>query len=271
MAFRDLLAIVSSAKEHAPLAAAKVLRKRWSFHLTTLLLAEIPHLASEAITGPLRAEIESKARERLAMQSARINTRLEKFDPPAELRTGEVFAGTEGDAAAHAAMHADLVLLERSDETFAQAVLEGVLFNSGRPLLLLPSRWRGEAIGNRIVVAWNATREAARSLADAAPFFEDADEAKVVTVGASEPLGSQSGPGVEIAGHLARRGMDIELRQVDRRGRTTAEALLAEARDIGADLIIMGGYGHSRLREMMFGGVTRALIDNPSIPLFMAH
>jgi nucleotide-binding universal stress UspA family protein len=127
-------------------------------------------------------------------------------------------------------------------------------------------------LGENIVVAWNGRREAARALSDADSLIDLAKRVTVVTVDAKpgyETFGST--PGADIAAHLARRGVNVELRNVDGMGRGDAGAILDECAAVGADLLVMGGYGSSRLQEMVFGGVTRELSKSAPLPILMSH
>jgi nucleotide-binding universal stress UspA family protein len=161
-------------------------------------------------------------------------------------------------------------VLAASADVSLETAFEGALFKSGRPVLLVPTEEQPRSIGRRIVVAWKAKREAARALADAEPFLREADQITVVTVDAT-PDGYGQGPGRDISAYLAHKGFNVELRNVDGLGQPAELALIKEARALEADLIVMGGYGHSRLREFIFGGVTRALSRNATIPVLMSH
>lgn len=180
-----------------------------------------------------------------------------------------MLGGVEALVAKHA-MHADLTVLAASKDASPEAAFEGALFNSGRPLLLVPMEEKPQTVGKRIVVAWKAKREAARALTDAEPFLREADQVTVVTVDA-HPDGYGEGPGRDISTYLAHKGLNVELRNIDGLGQPAEVALLREARALDADLIVMGGYGHSRLREFVFGGVTRALSRKATIPVLMSH
>jgi nucleotide-binding universal stress UspA family protein len=175
-----------------------------------------------------------------------------------------------------AARYADLTVIVRPSHDWQHELrtrmLEGVLFAGGRPLLLMPPRWQRSAIGRNVVVAWNGKREAARALADASPFLERADTISIVTVDAGH-LGSGLGHGSadRIALHLARRGQSAACRHIGDLGLGEAHALFAEANALSADLVVMGGYGRSRLDEFIFGGVTHQAINTAKIPIFMSH
>jgi nucleotide-binding universal stress UspA family protein len=122
------------------------------------------------------------------------------------------------------------------------------------------------------VVAWDASREATRALSEAQPLLEAAEKVYVLTVDAKPKMfGHGDQPGANIAAHLSRRGLPTEVRNVDGLGRTPAIAISEEAVALGADLVVMGAYAHSRLREMVFGGATRDLLRTATLPILMAH
>jgi nucleotide-binding universal stress UspA family protein len=122
------------------------------------------------------------------------------------------------------------------------------------------------------LVGWNASREAARAIHDALPFLVAARQVVVATVDAApRPGGHGEAPGFDLAAHLARHGVYVELRNVDGLGRTDGRALLDEAEAIAADMIVIGAYGRSRAEEMLFGGVTRELLRDASVPVFLSH
>lgn len=163
---------------------------------------------------------------------------------------------------------ADLVILgQRNRDDPASVnwtpVLEHVLMDSGRPVLVVPASRTFTAIGSRVLVGWNGGREAARALHDALPLMGAG--ASVTVLAAQEAAESVEA----VVAHLVRHGLDA-------RGEVNAErdgsvGLLRKAADLGADLVVTGGYGHSRLREAILGGVTRNLLQETMVPLLMSH
>lgn len=270
MAFRDLLAILTSSAQESVIVAAELLKTRWNGRVAALHAVEMPEPVATpygSMWGPLVEE----ARRHAAEERKQIKAQLEKRGL-AELRSIEAYGAVLEDTIAYNTLHADLTVLERADAGVGRLALEAALFKSGRPLLALPSGWRGETLGRRVLVAWSAKAQAARAVADAAPFLDETAEAvRVVTVDAKPALGSSALPGADLAAHLAHRGVKVELRNVDGLGREAEQAILDEALALDADLIVMGGYGHSRLRQFVFGGVTRVLTQTSPVPLFMAH
>jgi nucleotide-binding universal stress UspA family protein len=178
-----------------------------------------------------------------------------------------------------AAIHsfdADLVLVGQPGEDefgpLRTSVLEGVLFDSGRPVVVVPRDWVGGVFGKQIMVAWHPSREAARAIHDAKPFIRAADRATVAIIDPSisdREYGEE--PGADIAAALARHGVEVTVDQLPRSGRSIAEAIREHAVSCSADLIVMGGYGHSRLREAIIGGVSRDMISNTRVPLLISH
>jgi nucleotide-binding universal stress UspA family protein len=148
--------------------------------------------------------------------------------------------------------------------------VEAALFNSGRPVLIVPYIQRAGLKLDRVMVCWDGSRTAARATADALPFLARAKTAEVVTV-TSGSSDTKEIPGVDLAKHLARHGLNVELKRVAAGDIDTANVLLSHAADASADLIVMGGYGHSRWREFVLGGVTRGLLASMTVPTLMSH
>jgi nucleotide-binding universal stress UspA family protein len=124
----------------------------------------------------------------------------------------------------------------------------------------------------RIVVAWNATRESIRAVADALPLLVKAEAVEVLVVDHQRrPEGHGQEPGADIARHLARHGAQVEVRRLSSGGKDVGRLLLSEAAAFRADLLVMGSYGHSHLREWMFGGVTRTVLYEAGLPVLMSR
>lgn len=147
---------------------------------------------------------------------------------------------------------------------------EHVLIEAGRPVILVPPDHTGSFSCKRVTVAWDHTRSAARALHDALPFLRLADEVILTVVGGEKQF--QTNPdATTIEGVLARKGLNARLEQVDLGQRTIGQALQNEALANEADLLVMGAYGHSRLRQFILGGATRELLENPRLPVLMSH
>ncbi|MGB8840776.1 MAG: universal stress protein [Aliidongia sp.] len=143
---------------------------------------------------------------------------------------------------------------------------------SGRPCLIVPHTPSPARFGDNILVAWNGSREAARAAGDAMPLLRAARQVTVVQVqgAVGDPFANNLDL-LAFCAHLARHGIAVETRVEATDGRTAAEALLALGSEIAADLLVMGAYGHTRLRELVLGGVTRAILAQMTIPVLMSH
>ena len=147
--------------------------------------------------------------------------------------------------------------------------IEGALFNSGRPVLVVPYIQTTGLKLDRVMVCWDGSRNAARAISDAMPFLRRAGMIDVVTVENRERRNELVG--AKIAAHLARHGLKVELKPIVSPELDVADAILSNAADSSADLIVMGGYGHTRLREFILGGATRGILGAMTVPTLMAH
>lgn len=276
MKFRDILAIVATGggDEHV-IAAAEQLAAQNSGKVTGLVVGWLPPVSLSmegwAVT-PVWGDIVEESRKQLAGDFEQLQARLKRNDLGGgvesellEFSAGRIVTGVRG-------RHADITVVGRPRGEFDQALVEGPLFESGRPVLIVPPSWKPREIGRSVLVCWKPTREAARALGDADDFLTNADRVTVVTIDAKP---SEDGygprPGVDITAHLARRGVKVELANLDSLGRSSVRTIHEQALAVDADLIVMGGYGHSRMSEFIFGGMTRDMLRDTQVPVLMAH
>jgi nucleotide-binding universal stress UspA family protein len=151
-----------------------------------------------------------------------------------------------------------------------EVVDEGVLFESGRPVIFVPFIQRTALALGRVMLCWDGSRAAARAVADAMPLLHKAKTVEIVIVG-DWPSASDEMPGADLGQHLARHGLTVEVKRLTSPDIDVVSALLSYAADSDADLMVMGGYGHSRLREFVLGGVTRGLLEAMTVPVLMSH
>jgi nucleotide-binding universal stress UspA family protein len=151
-------------------------------------------------------------------------------------------------------------------------VPQRLALESGRPVLVIPTGWSACDYGRTIAVAWNDSREATRAVFDALPLLEKAESVRLVTV-CEETKGRRANavPAAEVAATLARHGLNIEVETIAAQDRNTGRGLLARVKASGADLLVMGAYGHSRLREFMLGGATREILSEMTVPVLLSH
>jgi nucleotide-binding universal stress UspA family protein len=159
---------------------------------------------------------------------------------------------------------------EPDKPVFERLIVEAALFDSGRPVLIVPYIQRIGLRLDRVMVGWDGSRSAARAVADAMPMLVRAKVTEVVIV-ASEPIKSSEMPGADIAHHLARHGAKVDVKSILTAETDVANTMLSHAADMSADFLVMGGYGHSRLREFILGGATRGILASMTIPTLMSH
>ncbi len=225
------------------------------------------------LIADLLAKLRTEALAQAGALEAAFRAATEKAGVAAEWRL------VESAALDHIAVHAryaDIVVLGQPDPAHARpgmdALIEEALFNGGRPVLVIPHATTLSRVGQRILLGWNASRESTRAAHDALPLLQ---RAQSVLVFAANPRTGVTGmgdlPGADIARHLARHGVPVDVRQGHSDDLSGGEMLLNEAANLGADMIVIGGYGHSRWREMVLGGVTRTLMRQMTVPVLMSH
>jgi nucleotide-binding universal stress UspA family protein len=151
-----------------------------------------------------------------------------------------------------------------------ELLIEGALFGSGRPIVVVPFTQKEGLKLDRILICWDGSRPAARAIADALPLLGRAKTVDIVVViGERDKSGEITGRNMRR--HLARHGIETEIKHITASGGVAQNAILAHAADTGATFIVMGGYGHSRLREFILGGVTRSILKSMPVPVLMSH
>ena len=172
------------------------------------------------------------------------------------------------------ARYADLVVIGQADAADDSHVPsdfpEQVVLAAGRPVLIVPSVGNFPTLGKRILVAWNPSREASRAVTDAIPLLQQAENVHIMAV---NPRAAEHGvvPGADIGLYLARHGVRVEVKTDHGAEIDVGNELLSRAADLDADLIVMGGYGHSRLKEWVLGGATRTILESMTVPVLMSH
>lgn len=255
----------------------------------TIAAAENAHLVGAAMTGISRFLYETVAfnpddpgiEPYLDTLRQRATDTLEKFDKTAQ-RIGNLSYEkrlVDDEAAAGLSLHArycDLVVLGQNDPDAPSAAVgtdfpEGVVINAGCPVLIIPYAGTFKSVGSRVLVAWNGSVEARRAVHDAIPLLRRADIVEVVVFNpAEQPEVYGRQPGVDIAIYLARHGIKVDVKE-ESTDNDIGDALLSLTTNLGSDLLVMGGYGHSRFREILLGGVTRTILESMTVPVLMSH
>lgn len=273
MTITDLLVYVDNSDLRTnTIGSAQKLAEQFNAHLTGLYVVPpvyIPVYSGAAIPTVALAEME----ERVADMAKQAGEDFEKMTSAWESKVswisaeGEVISVIKNQARNH-----DLVVMGQldpdGDDYSNKGVLEQVILESGRPVLVVPRSGITGEIGKRILVAWDGKREAVRAIHDALPFLEQADAVDIVSVNA--PL-DEDIPCAEIAVHLSRHGVAVETEKSHVHKHDVGIHLLSLATTYGADMIVMGAYGHSRVREIVLGGATRHILNAMTVPVLMSH
>ena len=159
---------------------------------------------------------------------------------------------------------------EREKSAPDEVVDEGVLFESGRPVIFVPYIQKAVLKLDRVMVCWDGSRAATRAIADSLPFLRKAKKVEIVMV-AGKAGKEDEIPGVDLGQHLARHGIEVDVKRITAPDIDVSSTILSYAADTNADMIVMGGYGHSRLREFILGGVTRSILETMTVPALMSH
>lgn len=241
----------------------------------------MPIIAGEGITlpGDYLAEFEEEGRLRAEQAASTFKVLLEERgipfgtleESPSTMRAGwNEMVGTSPVGIGEYARLFDLSVVARNQSEATndwRTTVEAVLFESGRPVLVVGD-WVPDSLGNRIMIAWNGSTEAARSVLAAMPFLAGSDEAVVVEVEG----GMVSGPAAaQVAQHLTKRGLMVGSETITKRDDGIGRAVLDFAETWDADLLIKGAFTHSRLRQLIFGGATREILDGATIPTLFCH
>jgi nucleotide-binding universal stress UspA family protein len=280
MAYKDLLVHLDDSKGCAKRVDAAVrLAGQHGAHLAGVYpIVEIPLLnyIREQIPEDVQARIEAEAQSRAETALGGFRQTAERSGISYETRTDRALDTTLARVLGMHARYADLLILGQVDPEeppqVGRHLPEEVVLSSGRPLLMVPYIGAPATIGRRVVVAWDASREAARAVSDAMPILERADSVVVVSINPKgKPLGHGEVPGTDIGAHLAHHNVNVEVERVAAGELSVGDALLSHVAARGADLLVMGGYAHSRVRELVLGGVTRTILETMPVPVLMAH
>ena len=277
MGLKDLLVHV----DNDPACSSRVdvavaLAATYGAHLTGLHAMGWPRLPGyvEAELPPNFRDEQRRQLEELARQAEeRFHERARRRGIRGEWRvdTGDIVGTTKLHA-----RYADLTVvgqgIDLKDAPYDVAFLpEELALGVGRPVLVVPRYGTFETVGERVLIAWNGSREATRAVHDAIPLLRRATKVTVLSIDPERDTGPIGCPSADIALHLARHGSRRKPRSTVGLDIGVGDVLLSRAADLGADLIVMGAYGHSRVREMVLGGATRHILQHMTVPVLMSH
>ncbi|UGX91144.1 universal stress protein [Bradyrhizobium barranii subsp. barranii] len=276
--FKDLLELIPTEGSPRPAIDASVsLAMSASAHLDAIATGyastNVPFLADggAAIASSLQFGCErALERAEAALRVFEVEAKNARINYGKYARSGTV-AEAVAKAGAAARLY-DLTIVSQGDpegDTFDNRLPKELLLQAGGPLLFIPYTFRGAFKAARVGICWDGSRPAARALRDAMPFITDADALTTITLNASEVPPDASSE--RLLAHLARKGLPAKTVSLQSERRDLQASILSIAADESLDLLIMGGYGHSRLQETVFGGVTRAMFHSMTVPVLMSH
>jgi nucleotide-binding universal stress UspA family protein len=275
-----LLPVTGTSGDAAALTDAIALASEASAHLSVLQVVNLPApyvgplgVSNDYLIADLYAELRRQGDE----DAAKLRARLEREGISWEVRITETILGDVPRPLTLHGRYADICVLPGvsaipAEWDRAKLFFNGFLFESGRPVLAVPPTQPAVFPIRHAVVAWQPTREGTRALHDAMPFLERCRTVDVVTVD-PEIGGHRHGeePGTDIATHLARHGLRVNVANLPSGGAPASSVLLRHCAETGAQLLVAGGYGHTRAREWVLGGVTMDLSETLTLPVLFSH
>jgi nucleotide-binding universal stress UspA family protein len=277
--FKDItVPQTGSSSDEQALAAAVRLARALQSHLTVLELVTLPYPmvsawgAADFAIGDLYQQVLAQGEANVS----KLNARLRGEHISHEVRLVQAFYGAPALAVAQQAVHADISIIsgvagDTAEGDLGRSCFGSLLISSGRPVLVIPEGSSAALPPATLLVAWTPTRESARALHDALPMLLAARSVHLVVVVEDGDGGVEKRDMAEIVAHLDRHGVKVQAKIQKREGASTAALLLAHAARVGADMLVVGGFGHSRLREWAFGGVTRELLFDAKLPVLYSH
>lgn len=273
-----LVPYIDARSAEAPLASAIAFAERTQAHVAALVIVDVPAPVPNDWTGMSYStylRLHEEAHARADALAADLRVRVAHAAVPVEVRLADALALYPASTAGVHARYADIALVPSLGAEGGMQIhdfFQELLFDSGRPVLVTPPDARTALSPTHAVVAWRPTREAARAVHDALPLLQAAERVDVLVIDpkiGETAHGEQ--PGADIAAHLARHGAKVQVVERPSEGASAGAAILAYAMNAGADLVVAGGYGHSRLRERILGGATRDMLHTTRVPVLFAH
>jgi nucleotide-binding universal stress UspA family protein len=273
---KDVLVNLDSEADHDPARDYAIsVAREFGAHLTGIAFNREVGIPGSVFDGGVASAVAAyRAQNKKRAQSAN-----EKFESAArdagvmaEVHIIGAGAVDAGSVFGKTARNYDLSIVGQvrpDSEAMEELIVEGALFGSGRPVLIVPYIHRTGFKVDRVMICWNGSRNVARAVADAMPILRRAGAIDIVSIQPQKRTGDVAG--TDIAQHLARHALKVEVKQIVGADIDVTNMILSYASDASTDLIVMGGYGHSRLREFILGGATRGILESMTVPTLMAH
>ncbi len=280
MSFKNLLVYLDNTRgSETRLELSLEFAREMECHLTALaLVGEVffPAMAGVSLPPQLLQEQTDAAEKQCQKVLASATARAGQAGINLETRHETANMDRLPLILARHARHADLTIVGQFDPEngeFDDTLLaEAAFMDSGRPAVVVPHSSALRALPEHILLAWDGSREAVRAVNDSLPFLKRAKSATLLVIDPERYRGQLgASPGADIATHLARHGVNVEVHVTHSAGLGIGEILVNESESLGSDMIVMGGYGHSRLREMLIGGVTQHVLSHATMPILISH
>ena len=275
MAYQDILIHLDESRNcPARLTAAVNLAQALGARLTGLSIMPSPELLAKTAVSVTPETI--LAERQVAKDRAEQQQELFK-QAVAAVRLNSEWRCVTGEPSHQVNYHArfhDLVVIGQTDhqdpDSFGSGFVNHVVLGAGRPVLMIPYIGPRPTLGQRVLVAWNGSREAARAVFDALPLLDKARQVTLLTIATESGTEAESSAG-ELCHYLSRRGIAATAVHLPAGDVEVGDLLLDRAADEDFDLIVMGAYGHARLREIILGGATRHLLEHMTVPVLLSH
>jgi nucleotide-binding universal stress UspA family protein len=274
MTIKDVMVwLDGTSGDDARLAAANQIAEIFDSHITGLFFNVLSSRIPDGLDGA-DAKLLHAAKEAGDASEAVVCQRLTRLQRSTNLRRFDVASDADiSDAALPLARTGDAFVALRPDDRAKEPVelIENLLYGSGRHLFLVPEDWKGLTPLDHAIVAWNGSRESARALAEAVPYLHQASQVGVLVVESEHQTDADVLKANDAVLHLRHHGINaLKYRAIGEEDET-ADVLIGECRALGANLLVMGSYGHSRLHEVLPGSTTSRILRHSPIPLLIAH
>lgn len=274
MTYKDILVHVDDhPRARVRLELAAGIAARFQAHLITLNIRDQAILPSH-VTAQFGGDLNQIGAAADADAARRVEAMVAAFESGAGVtREWRDVTGPRAETLALHARYADLAVIGQSEpQSQSPRLADELIMAVGRPVLVVPFAGRFPTLGRRVMVAWNGGREATRAVHDALPLLVGAQTVHVIAINPGHGMAGHGDiPGADICLHLSRHGVNAVCEHVASDDLNVGEMLLSRAADEDVDLLVMGGYGRSRLREMVLGGATRHMLDSMTVPVLFSH
>lgn len=278
MELKSILTVIRASDKDSALAGAIEFAKSTDGHLMVMVLEELPApmvSAFDMVNADIWTEQTNEAKAQVRNRVQEIEQLLASEQLKGSVVGNVSETSTMASIVGRAARYNDITYLladDQIDRHLHDAVITGALFESGTPIITSAQVQNAKFDVAKVVIAWNATPQSARAVHEAIPFLQQASEVTALLI---DPVPSFAGhgqePGMDLANYLAHHNIKPTIMRVPSEGHSPDQIIRRTVQDMGADLLVMGGYGHSRLRQRIIGGTTASMLTSPPCPVMMTH